>query len=61
MQDLAWASGAGRYARHIKAVELEFDALRRIGVVSPHPLDEVAIRVEAAEAVAKSGVLPSLI
>src|SRR5512135_1871786 len=33
----------------------------RIGIVSTHPFHEFSIRVEAAKAVAKSGILHSLI
>src|SRR5450759_4276442 len=61
VQDLAWTIAAGHFGRTIEAVELEFDAMGRIGIVSPHPLHEFSIRVEPAEAVAKSGVLHSLI
>ena len=35
--------------------------MRWIGIVRPHPLHEFSIRVEPAEAVAKSGLLHSLI
>src|SRR5262249_9643167 len=61
IQDLAWTIGAGHFGRTIEAVELEFDAMGRIGIVSPHPLDEFSIRVEPAEAVAKSTFLHRLI
>ena len=61
VQDLAWAIAAHHFGRTIEAVELEFDAMGRSGIVLPHPLHEFSIRVESAEAVAKSGSLHSLI
>lgn len=61
MQDVAWTIAAGHFGRTIEAVELEFDAMETIDIVSPHPLHEFSIRVEPAEAVAKSGVLHRLI
>ena len=35
--------------------------MRRIGVVTPHPLHEFAIRLKSAKALAKSNVLHSLV
>jgi hypothetical protein len=51
MHNLAWTIAASHFGRTIEAVELEFDSMGRIGIVSPHPLHELAIRVELAEAV----------
>ena len=61
MQDWRGAIGAHHFGRTVEAVELEFDAMGRIGIVTPHPLDEFSIRVEPAEAVAESGLLHRLI
>ena len=61
MQDLAWTVSPGHFGRSVKAVQPEFGAMGRIGVVAPHPLQELSIRVKAAKAVAEAGVLHSLI
>jgi hypothetical protein len=57
MQDLSWTIAAHHFGRTIEAVELEFYAMRRIGVVRLHPLHELSVRIESAEAVAESGLL----
>ena len=54
MQQLARAVGAAHFGGTIEAIELKLDAMRSIGVVLPHPLDELAIRIEPAEAVAEA-------
>jgi hypothetical protein len=56
MQDLAGAGRAAHPARKIEAVKLEFNHVRRIGVVFPHPFHEFPIRVDPAKAVAESGL-----
>ena len=61
MKDLSWTIAAVHFSRTIEAKELEFDAMRRIGIVPPHPLHEFSIRVEPAKAVAKSGLLHSFV
>ena len=61
LEDLPRAADPGRGARNVEAVEPERDRAGGVGVVVAHPLDEFAIRVEPAEAMAKSGVLHSLI
>src|SRR5258708_11785701 len=58
---MAWTISAHHFSGAIKAVELEFDAMGRIGIERPHPLHEFAIRLEHAKAVAKSAVLDHLI
>jgi len=61
MQYLAWAITDGHFGWTIEAIELEFDAMGRIGIVLPHPLHKFSICIELAEAVAKPEVLNSLI
>src|SRR3954447_16034853 len=61
VQDMAWTIAAGHFGRTIEAVELEFDAMGRIGIVAPHPLHQFSIGLKPTKAVAKSGVLHSLI
>src|SRR5438270_75296 len=61
MQDMAWTISANHFSGAIKAVELEFDAVRWIGIVTPHPLHEFSIRLKLTEVVAKSAVLHSFI
>src|SRR5262245_16136684 len=58
---MAWAVGAIHFGRTIEAIEPELGALGRSGIVLPHPLHKLAIRLELAEAMAKSTVLHSLI
>jgi hypothetical protein len=61
IQDLAGTVRAGHLGRAVKAVELEWDATGRIGVVLPHPVHQLSIRVQPAKAVAEPGVLYSLV
>jgi hypothetical protein len=61
VQDLPWTIGAGHLGRAIEAVEPEFDASGRLGIVAPHPLHEFSIGVGPAEAVAEPGISHSLI
>src|SRR6266700_698921 len=57
MQNVAWTIGVGHFGWTVEAVEAEFDRMGRSGIVAPHPLHEFAIRVELAEAGAKSSLL----
>ncbi len=61
VQGLAGTIGAHHLGRAVEAVEPEGDAMGRIGVVAPHPLHELPVRVEPAEAVAEPGLLHILI
>src|SRR5256885_7570420 len=61
LQDLAWAIATSHFGWAIEAVELEFDGVRWIGIVVPHPLHQFSIGVEPTKAVAKAAVLHGLI
>ena len=61
MKNLSWTIATGHFGGTIEAIEPELDAMGRIGIERPHPLHEFSIRVEAAKAMAKSGLLHSFI
>ena len=55
MQDLSRTIAASHFRRTIESVELEFDAVRWIGIEGPHPLHEFSICIDPAKAMAKPG------
>src|SRR5437762_1589497 len=60
-EDLPGAGEAGESVGNIEAVKPQLDRMRRIRVVTAHPLDQLAIRIELAEAVPEAGILHRLV
>jgi hypothetical protein len=51
MENLGRTGDSGSETRNIEAAETEFDHMRWIGIVAPHPYHKLAIGLEPAEAV----------